>query len=117
MAPMTPPPPSVRSAGPLVTMAAVVGSSVKDNTASLVACYLEPCVCSLSELSESNSCLISISSEEPVYSGRNPTIPSSVTRVSVDWDEVEGPAPEAWNSNEVTRPFSRGLDRIFSMAL
>lgn len=74
-------------------------------------------MCSLSELSESNSCLISISSEEPVYSGRNPTMPSSVTRVSVDWDEVEGPAPEAWNSNEVTRPFSRGLDRIFSMAL
>lgn len=74
---------------------------------------------SLSELSESNSCLISISSEEPVYSGRNPTTPSSdsVTRVSLDCDEVEGPAAEAWNSREVTLPFSRGLDRIFSMAL
>lgn len=74
-------------------------------------------MCSLSELSESTSCLISISSEEPVYSGRYPTTPSSVTRVLVDWDEVEGPAAEAWNSKEVTLPFSRGLDRIFSMAL
>lgn len=90
---------------------------VKDSKASLLTCYLEPCVCSLSELSDSNSCLISISSEEPVYSGRNPTTPSSVTRVLVDWDEVEGPAAEVWNSKEVTLPFSRGLDRIFSMAL
>lgn len=74
-------------------------------------------MCSLSELKDSSSCLISISSEEPVYSGRNPTIPSSGPRVSLDWDEVEGPAAEAWNSAEVTLPFSRGLDRIFSMAL
>lgn len=90
-----------------------------NNTPSLGTCYLDPCVCSLSELNESNSCLISISSEEPVYSGRNPNIPSSdsVTRVSLDCDEVEGPAAEAWNSREVTLPFSRGLDRIFSMGL
>lgn len=83
-------------------------------------CYLEPCVCSLSELRESSSCLISISSEEPVYSGRNPITPSSDagTRLSVDWKEVEGPAAEeAWNSKEFTRPFSSGLERIFSMAL
>lgn len=85
-----------------------------------ISCYLEPCVCSLSELKESNSCLISISSEEPVYSGRNPIIPSSDrgTRLSVDWLEVEGPAAEAWNSTEeFTRPFSSGLERIFSMGL
>lgn len=76
-------------------------------------------MCSLSELNESHSCLISISSEEPVYSGRNPTTPSSdsVARVSLDCDEVEGPAAEAWNSRELTLPFSTGLDRIFSMAL
>lgn len=82
-------------------------------------CYLEPCVCSLSELKDSSSCFISISSEEPVYSGRNPIIPSSDwgTRLSVDWEEVEGPAPEALNSTEFTRPFSSGLERIFSMGL
>lgn len=62
----------------------------------LLSFYLEPCVCSLSELKESISCLISISSEEPVYSGKNPTIPSSDwgTRFSVDCEEVEGPAAE-----------------------
>lgn len=84
-----------------------------------VSCYLEPCVCSLSELKESSSCLISISSEEPVYSGRNPITPSSSSapRLSLDWVEVEGPAVEVWNSREFTRPFSKGLERIFSMAL
>lgn len=84
-----------------------------------VSFYLEPCVCSLSELKESSSCLISISSDEPVYSGRNPIIPSSdrPARLSVDWEEVEGPAAEAWNSKEFTRPFSRGLERIFSIGL
>lgn len=76
-------------------------------------------MCSLSELKESSSCLISISSDEPVYSGRNPIIPSSdrPARLSVDWEEVEGPAAEAWNSKEFTRPFSRGLERIFSIGL
>lgn len=60
-------------------------------------CYLEPSMCSLSELKESSSCFISISSEEPVYSGRNPITPSSDwdKGLSVDWEEVEGPAAEA----------------------
>lgn len=84
-----------------------------------ISLFHDSCVCSLSELKESSSCFISISSEEPVYSGRNPIIPSSdrATRLSVDWAEVEGPAAEALNSKEFTRPFSRGLERIFSMAL
>lgn len=73
-------------------------------------------MCSLSELKESSSCLISVSSEEPVYSGRNPMRPSS-DRFSLDRAEVEGPAAEAWNSKELTRPFSSGLERIFSMGL
>lgn len=75
-------------------------------------------MCSLSELKESSSCFISISSEEPVYSGRKPIAPSSDwgAGLSPAWEDVDGPAVDE-KSREFTRPFSSGFNRIFSMDL